>query len=181
MITTADVVPAQQELQRVAGRLSPAAQKAIDLEPREIVQRWLSGLAPGSRVIYARALRKFTAWAMPDATDPEEGLRLLCRAGAAGSFGLLAGWRDSQTGLAPNTVASNVSALTSLLRVARRCGLVDFVVDGVAPQRERVQDRSGPALGDVQRMVAAIDDAAAAGHLLRAFSCVRFNSRATLP
>jgi len=130
---------------------------------REIIARWLSGLVEGSRVLYARALRRFTAWSLSAASNPEEGLRLLCRAGAAGSFGLLIGWRDSQQGLAPNTIASNLSAITSLLRVARRCGLIDFVVDGVAPARERVQDRSGPALGDVQRLVACIDDAAAAG------------------
>lgn len=152
-------------LQLVTSELSPAAQKAIDLDPREIVQRWLAGLATGSRAIYARALRSFTAWSLPSATDPEDGLRVLCRAGAAGSFGLLVGWRDSMSGLAPNTIASYVSAITSLLRVARRCGLIDFVVDGVAPVRERVQDRSGPALGDVQRMVATIDEAAAEGQL----------------
>jgi integrase/recombinase XerC len=160
---TAINVPAPNPRHLVAGGLSPAAAKAINLDPREIVQRWLSGLAAGSRVIYARALRNFTAWALPAATDSEEGLRLLCSAGAAGSFGLLVGWRDSQQGLAPNTIASNISAITSLLRVARRCGLIDFVVDGVAPVRERVQDRSGPALGDVQRMVATIDDAAVGG------------------
>src|SRR5262245_43708074 len=110
---TDSIVPVQQQLHLVAAtELSLAAQKAIDLNPREIVERWLGGLAAGSRVLYARALRRFTAWSLPAAADPEEGLQLLCRAGAAGSFGLLVGWRDSMAGLAPNTIASNLSAIT---------------------------------------------------------------------
>lgn len=138
--------------------LSDAAAKALDVAPTEIVARWLASVSADARRAYARALRRFTEWAIPDAADPQEGLRLLCEAGAGGAHELLTAWRDHllET-LAPGTTAGAVSAIASLLRCCRRVGLIVFSIEGVAPKREKVQDRRGPRRADVERLVEHID------------------------
>jgi integrase/recombinase XerC len=141
---------------------SPA--KALDVTPAEIVARWIAGVSEDARRAYSRALRTFTGWALPDAEDPQDGLRLLCESGAGGAHELMSAWRDHMLErLAPGTVASAVSAISSLLRCCRRAGLITFGIEGVAPKRERVQDRSGPRFSDVERLLAHVDELAAAG------------------
>lgn len=144
--------------------LSPAAAKAIDVSPTEIVRRWLAAVSDDARRAYARALSTFTTWAMPDATDPEAGLRLLCEAGAGGAHELLAAHRDHLLErLAPGSVAGAVSAIASLLKCCRRAGLIAFGIEGIAPRRERVQDRRGPRRADVERLLGHVDELAAQG------------------
>ncbi len=144
--------------------LSPAAAKAVAISPAEIIARWIANVSVDARRAYVRALSTFTRWAMPEATDPQAGLRLLCEAGAGGAHELLASWRDHLLErLAPGTVASAVSAIASLLRCCRRAGLVSFGIEGIAPKRERVQDRRGPRRADVERLLAHVDELAVAG------------------
>lgn len=146
--------------------LSPAASKALDITPAEIVARWVASVSEDARRAYSRALRTFTEWAMPDADDPQAGLRLLCESGPGGAHELLTAWRDHLLErLAPGTVASAISAIASLLRTCRRAGLISFGIEGVAPARERVQDRRGPRRADVERLLAHVDEMAATGKL----------------
>lgn len=144
--------------------LSPAAARAMDIDPATIISRWLASVSSECRRAYARALGSFTMWAMPGADEPQAGLRLLCEAGAGPAHELLAAWRDHLLErLAPATVAGSLSAIASLLRACRRAGVATFRVEGIAPKRERVQDRSGPRRGDVERLLACVDERAAAG------------------
>lgn len=144
--------------------LSGAAQKALDTDPRTIVERWIASVSEDARRAYARALRTFTAWACPDAEDPQTGLGLLCEAGSGGAHELLAAWRDDLLlTKAPGTVASAVSAIASLLKACRRAGIITYTIEGVAPRRERVQDRSGPRRADVERLLAHVDELAVQG------------------
>ncbi len=144
--------------------LSAAASKALDTSPAEIIARWIASVSEDARRAYSRALATFTTWAMPDAVDPQAGLRLLCEAGAGGAHELLAAWRDHLLErLAPGTVAGQLSAIASLLRCCRRAGIITFVVEGVAPRRERVQDRRGPRRAEVERMLGHVDELAAVG------------------
>lgn len=144
--------------------LSPAAARALDISPAEIVSRWLAAVSEDARRAYARALATFTSWAMPDATDPQGGLQLLCEAGAGGAHELLAAWRDSLLQrLSPGTTAGAISAIASLLRACRRAGIITFGVEGIAPKRERTQDRRGPRRSEVERLLAHVDDLAAHG------------------
>src|SRR5688572_11320165 len=84
--------------------LSPAAAKALATDPAEIIRRWIASVSSDAQRAYRRALATFTAWAMPGATDPHAGLRLLCEAGAGGAHELLAAWRDHLLqSLAPGT------------------------------------------------------------------------------
>jgi integrase len=102
---------------------------------------------------------------MPESVNPHDGLALLCRSGSGPAHELLASWRDHLLAtLAPGTVASGISAIASLLRCCRRAGLVAFTIEGIAPKRERVQDRRGPRRADVERLVGHVDELAALGH-----------------
>ena len=144
--------------------LSPAAAKALDVSPAEIITRWLASVSPSAQRSYARALKSFTAWAMPGEIEPQRGLQLLCEATSGGAHELLVAWRDLLLErLAPGTVAGNLSAIASLMRCCRRAGLVTYTIEGIAPKRERVQDRRGPGRGDIERLVAHVDDLAVAG------------------
>lgn len=144
--------------------LSAAAAQAVDIAPSEIVARWIASVSEDARRAYARALATFTSWAMPESGNPNDGLQLLCSAGSGPAHELLTAWRDHLLErLAPGTVASAVAAIASLLRCCRRAGLVTFGVDGVAPRRERVQDRRGPRRADVERLLAHVDELAGQG------------------
>ncbi|MCA8976780.1 MAG: site-specific integrase [Planctomycetes bacterium] len=149
---------------RLLPSLSPAASKALDVAPAEIIARWLDSVSDDARRAYARALRRFTSWAIPNTTDQQDGLRLLCEAGAGGAHELLVAWRDQLLEhLAPASVAGQLSAIASLLRCCRRAGLIAFQIEGVAPKRERVQDRRGPSRGDVERLLRHVDELAEQG------------------
>jgi integrase len=144
--------------------LSPAAAKALDVSPAEIIKRWLASVSKSAERSYARALRSFTAWAMPGEAEPQRGLQLLCEANSGGAHELLIAWRDQQLErLAPGTVSGNLSAISSLMRCCRRAGLVSYTIEGIAPKRERVEDRRGPGRGDIERLVAYVDDLASVG------------------
>jgi integrase/recombinase XerC len=160
---TAAALPVVAPMRLVPG-LSAAASAALDVSPAEIVRRWIESVSEDARRAYARALATFTRWAMPESTDPHAGLQLLCQAGAGGAHELLTAWRDELLQrLAPGTVASQLSAVASLLKACRRAGLCSFTVEGIAPRRERVQDRRGPRRADVERLFAHVDELAAGG------------------
>ena len=146
--------------------LSLAARAAAANNPADIVTAWLRSLAPGSAKLYRRALAAFAEWAAPTTvTAPEQVLALIAQLGAGRAHLLLCGYRDHllETGRSTATAASAVSAVCSLVRVAKRAGAVPFTLDGIAPRREPVRDASGPSRGEAELLLRAIDDAAASG------------------
>ncbi len=146
--------------------LRPAAAQALDVTPQELIARWLAALSPTARRSYSRSLRRFAAWALVDDAHPEAALRLLCGLDVGRAGEMVRRWRDEllASGLASGSVAGYVTALASLVGAARRAGLVGWRLEGVQPRVEPRQDRSGPRRGDVERLFATIDDAAAAGN-----------------
>ena len=146
--------------------LSPAARTAAANNPRDIVDSWLRSLAPRSVQIYRRSLAAFAEWASPStASQPEQVLALIAQLGAGRSHLLLCGYRDHilETGRSTSTAGAAVSAVCSLIRVAKRAGAVAFSLDGISPKRELVRDTSGPSRGEAELLLRAIDGAAAAG------------------
>jgi integrase/recombinase XerC len=151
--------------------LRRAAAEALDVEPAELVSRWLAGLSSSARRAYGRSLARFARWAIVDAGEPVDALRLLVNLDAARAGELVRRWRDedlASAGLASGSVAGYIVAIGSLVAAARRAGLVTWRLEGVLPKVEPTQDRSGPRRGDVERLVETIDDAAAGGD---AFAC----------
>ncbi|MFN6144992.1 MAG: hypothetical protein ACK5AL_01385, partial [Planctomycetota bacterium] len=145
--------------------LRPAAAQALDVEPAELVARWLAALSPSARRAYRRSLARFAAWALEDAAEPVAGLRLLVGLDAGRAGELVRRWRDelAASGLASGSVAGYVVARGSRVSAARRAVLVAWRLEGVAPKVEPSQDRSGPRRGDIERLVAHLDDAAERG------------------
>ncbi|MFN9275990.1 MAG: hypothetical protein ACK53T_13955, partial [Planctomycetota bacterium] len=100
--------------------LRPAAAQALDVEPAELVARWLAALSPSARRAYRRSLARFAAWALEDAAEPVAGLRLLVGLDAGRAGELVRRWRDelAASGLASGSVAGYVVALGSLVSAA---------------------------------------------------------------
>lgn len=149
-----------------AAELSEAARRACDTSPQEIISRWLAGLSEAAVWKYRQSLRGFAAWALERADErPETALRLLVEAGCGPAHEMVAAWRDwlLGKGLAPSTVAGQVTGLASLVKACRRAGLVAWRLEGLAPRPEKREDRSGPPRHEVERLVACLDDRAAAG------------------
>lgn len=145
--------------------LRPVAAAALDVAPSSIIQRWLAALSPSARRSYRRGLARFATWALADDARPERALEALCAMTVGQAGEMVRRWRDEllEEGLAPGTVAGAVTSISSLLATCRRAGLVAWKLEKVAPRAERRMDRSGPRRGDVERLFATIDDAAAAG------------------
>ena len=121
--------------------LSLAARAAAANNPADIVTAWLRSLAPGSAKLYRRALAAFAEWAAPTTvTAPEQVLALIAQLGAGRAHLLLCGYRDHllETGRSTATAASAVSAVCSLVRVAKRAGAVPFTLDGIRIARELI-------------------------------------------
>src|SRR5262245_15689646 len=99
--------------------LSPAAAKAIDTTPEEIVRRWMAGLSPAAARNYTRAMRSFCSWALTDQdAPPERALQLLVDAGCGPAHNMVMQWRDHllETGLSSGTVAGQIVGISSLLK-----------------------------------------------------------------
>lgn len=145
--------------------LRPAAAAALDVEPREIIERWLANLSPTARRSYRRSMSRFAAWALADDAGPERALEMLCALDVGRAGELVRRWLAelSASGLASGSCAGYATALCSLLGACRRAGLVSWKLEQVAPKVEQRHDRSGPRRGDVERLFACLDDAAANG------------------
>jgi len=145
--------------------LRPAAAAALDVTPTELIERWLAALSPTARRSYRRSLARFAAWSLADDARPERALEFLCSLEVGPAGELVRRWLGelSATGLASGTVACYATALCSLLGACRRAGLVVWRLEGVSPKAEARHDRSGPRRGDVERLLAFVDDAATAG------------------
>jgi integrase/recombinase XerC len=146
--------------------LRPAAAAALDVTPAELIARWLAALSPTARRSYSRSLRRFAAWALIDDAHPEAALRLLCGLDVGPAGEMVRRWRDEllASGLSTGSVAGYCTAVCSLVGACRRAGLVSWRLEQVQPKYEPRHDRRGPRRGDVERLFACLDDAAATGN-----------------
>lgn len=146
-------------------RLSSAAAEALCIEPAGLVQKWLAALSTTARRAYRRSLARFAQWAMPDASDPVDGLRLLISLDGVRAAEVVRRWRDElmASGLASGSVGGYITAMVSVINAARRAGLCDLRLEDVMPYVEPVRDMRGPKREQVERLVACIDDAAERG------------------
>lgn len=146
--------------------LSPAARKAVDTDPAEIVRRWIGGLGDSIRRKYRQAARDFCGWALHQQdAKPEDALRVLLQAGAGRGDQLLVGFREHLLGrgLSTGTVAGLIAGLCSLVGACRQAGLTTWRPEKVAPRVEKRQDRSGPQRFEVEQIVQHVDGRAAEG------------------
>jgi len=97
-------------------------------------------------------------------------MQLVLQLGCRDTHLCVRGWRDSllAAGLATGTVSGAVTAVGSLVRALKDAGLVEWVLERCAPKVESKHDRRGPVRGEVERLLAHLDEHAEAGCLLAA-------------
>jgi site-specific recombinase XerC len=141
--------------------LTPAAQRAADIDPRTVIERWFAALGPSARRKYKLGLRLFGTWATGEnCPSPDVALRVLVAAGRAGSRGMCCAWRDEMlaAGKASSTVAGLLSAIASCVTAARLAGLVEWGIEKVAPKVEARHDRSGPPRHEIELLLSRLDE-----------------------
>lgn len=146
-------------------QLSVAAARALAIEPTDLVQRWLQALSPSTRRSYRRSLKCFTKWALPQATDPIDGLRCLISFDNVRAREIVRRWRDdlASSGLASSSVGQYVTAIVSITNTARRAGLCDLRLEDVMPKIEPVRDLRGPRKAEIEQLIKHVDEMAAKG------------------
>jgi len=95
--------------------LRPAAAAALDVEPSELIARWLDALSPTARRSYRRSLARFAAWSLANDAAPEAALRLLCSLDVGRAGELVRRWRDEllASGLSSGSVCGYCEGFTS--------------------------------------------------------------------
>ena len=144
-------------------RLSEAAAAAVATSPEQILLAWFAQMTPTRRRLVQRVLTHFAKWSTDDqAAGPATALQVLVAAGVGGAHQLVRRWRDGllQKNLASGTVAGHCAVVGSLTRAAREAGLLAYNLERVAPRPEPRCDRSGPRRGDVERLLAYLQQLA---------------------
>lgn len=145
--------------------LSPAAAKAADVLPGDVLARWLRSLAPTTQANYRRHLHTFAGWMIDSDATGEQALEALLALGQARAGEVVRAWRDHELGrgLASGSVATAVGAISACIQAANRAGLVPWQLKAVAPRIEARRDMRGPDEQQVERLFLTVDAAADAG------------------
>ena len=114
-----------------------------------VLVAWLEALTDASRRTYAADLAAFAAWA---GLDERESLARLFGGGGPQANAIvlayradLLAWRSPDgRGLAPATVSRRLSALRSVAKIARLCGIFAGDIEIPGPKVYRVRDVRGP-------------------------------------
>lgn len=141
--------------------LLPSTTAASDLatvpgpaSPPDIVAAWLAGREPTTLAAYQQSLADFAAWLQ--VTTADAAARLLSN-GAGAANGLALAYRVAMTDrdLKPSTIAVRLSALRSLVKVARLTGVVNWDLEVPMPRVKAYRDTRGPGLASVAGIVTA--------------------------
>ncbi len=142
-------------------RFTPAAALAAKASTTDLLELWLAGKARGTRRAYDHALTDFGRWALGElAATPATTLATLLGAGHAQAQRLALGWAaDLQArGLAPRTITRMLSAVSSLVKMARVAGLVTWRLEALPSSNEARHDRSGPKRHHVAALVEHLEE-----------------------
>jgi integrase/recombinase XerC len=123
------------------------------MDTRELVDDFLASKSPNTLDAYRRDLADFQRFL--EVENGEDATRILLGNGPGNANILALRYKTSMTerGLSPRTINRRLSALRSLVSLARRFGLVTWSleVDGVKVKAYR--DTRGPAVVTVQRLL----------------------------
>ena len=133
---------------------SPTASDiSITIEYQDLIDDFLSSKSPNTMDAYRRDLDNFRQFL--DADNGEDTTRLLLASGPGNANLLALRYRTSlvDRGLSPRTINRRLSALRSLVSLARRLGLVSWSleVDGVKVKAYR--DTRGPAVVTLRKLL----------------------------
>lgn len=139
--------------------MEPTALATLAPSPvaRSLVEAFLAGRSATTLRAYRQDLEAFRAWAM--AGSVEDAARALLEGGHGQANGTALAWRASMTdaGLAPATVNRRLSALRSLVTLARTLGMVPWTLDVENVAAQSYRDTRGPGVDGVRALVRATE------------------------
>lgn len=120
----------------------------------DVFEHWMASKARNTQLAYTDSFDQFIAW-VPDVTTPEGALRWLIARGRFGAERAIEQWRDHllNLGKAPRTVGLRMTALQSLMKSARKLGVVDWRVQPEKPRVANTRDTRGPTPEDFRRLI----------------------------
>lgn len=129
----------------------------VAADPRsELLEAWLSGRSPQTIAAYSADLQDFAGFL--DVSGTGQAAEALLSAGAGKANLLALRYRAAllERGLAPASINRKLSALRSLVKVARTIGLVTFALDVENVRSQAYRDTRGPGREGVQAMLGAL-------------------------
>lgn len=159
----------------VRGAGSPLLHRPQDT-PQDVLADWIGRLKPGTLRAFRCDLARFGEWL--GVKSDGELLFHLREAGAARTETVVAAFlrSEAERGLAPSTVTGRLTAIRSLLKLARKQKLIEWTIEVDLPERARakVRDMSGPSREEMLRLIAHVEASAADDRelALRDHACV---------
>ena len=125
--------------------------------PQSVVSVWLAGRTPSTLAAYRQSIEDFAAWLGCGADD---AARRLLGSGPGPANELALRYRNAMTdrGMKSSTVSVRLSALRSLVKVARMVGAVNWSLDVPLPKVKAYRDTRGPGAESVAGMVEAVGE-----------------------
>jgi integrase/recombinase XerC len=128
----------------------PPSLQAIDAQ--RLIKRWTEGRSPNTVLAYKKDLEGFAKWRKASGTGAAINDLLVAGMGAANE--ILHSYRNSMvdSGLAPATLNRRLSALRSIVQLAREFGMIEWTaaVKGVKAQAYR--DTAGPGVDGITKI-----------------------------
>lgn len=110
-----------------------------------LVEAWLADKAYLTAVLYRGDLERFARWLAPEDPPPQTFERFLgLPAGPANETVLRYRNQLLADGYSTSTIAGRLSAIRSLVKLARQTGRVAWSIEIARPKKEPREDRSGP-------------------------------------
>src|SRR5262245_65269760 len=124
---------------------------------RELLDAFLARRSARTRREYARDLEDFAAFA--GVPSREAAIRSLLEGGLAAANALGLAYKTSllERGLSPATVNRRLSALRSVVALARLVGLASFRLEVSGEKSEPYRDTRGPGRRAIERLLAAVE------------------------
>lgn len=121
------------------------------ITPESLVTMFLAGRKATTLRAYQQALDGFAAWSGKPAS---EAVRDLLAQGNGPANATAAAYRIflTMSEFAPATIALRITALRSIVKLARIVGLVNWSLDVEIPRVRAYRDTSGPGAGNVARI-----------------------------
>ncbi|MBI3201089.1 MAG: tyrosine-type recombinase/integrase [Myxococcales bacterium] len=124
--------------------------------PRDVLRHFLAGRCANTVNAYRADLEKYAAWR--SAQDAEHAMAELLAGGPQRAHQLALGWLNSMAAHAPATRSRRLAALRSFVDLAGQLGVISWSLKLRGPKVKKWRDTRGPALTDLQRVLAVCGD-----------------------
>lgn len=132
----------------------------------DVLEAFLAGRNPRTMQAYVRDLTDFARFMSPKKPDPAAAVEALLASGHGAANRIALKYRADMTErkLAPATIARRLSALRSMVKIARQIGRVAWSLDVDGPRSEPYRDTRGPGLDGWRRLLKKAAELATSPH-----------------